>query len=262
MQAQEGILSPPKKHSLVQVYNFESLPLIAMNIARIGAQIPSVASELEGSYRDGKQDNHNKKKIITAVVGFGPMMWILITPDAPVYGGFRAFNEIEVRGGEIPKTDGDMFLYFSSDKADLNWVLARKVKAQFGGEGQLIEEIILEEGVHSDIESEKKKVFIDNRDNLDTMRSSFVLTQKFKADVQLSCNLPQYRFPCEVKSEPYLYTFTFSNQPKELEKTGERAFTRPVSRGLFFLPSLDLLTSLRMGGIRMGSLAINAKWKE
>jgi len=30
---------------------------------------------------------------------------------------------------------------------------------------------------------------------------------------------------------------------------------------LFIIPSLDLLTSLRMGGIRMGSLAINAKWK-
>ena len=46
MPAQEGVLSPPKKHALVQVYNFNDLPLIAMNLIRIGAQVPGMASEV------------------------------------------------------------------------------------------------------------------------------------------------------------------------------------------------------------------------
>ena len=80
MQAQPGVLSAPKKHSLVQVYNFDDLPLITMNVARIGAQTPGMASEIAG----------NEKHF--AVVGFGPVTWTLLTPDKPVPGGFRAYD--------------------------------------------------------------------------------------------------------------------------------------------------------------------------
>ena len=261
MQAQEGVLAPPKKYSLIQIYNFDSLPLIAMNIARIGAQIPSMVSEVGGDCA-WQSKNIMKMKEVTAVIGFGPMMWILSTPDAPVRGGFRAFDATEIDGTEVPETDGDMFLYFSSDKVELNQILAGRVEEQFGGKGKLIDEIISEGGEHSDIEKEKEKVLINNTNNLDTAQSSFVLTQKFKAHVEPPYNLPQHRFSCKAKPESGRYTLTFSNQPRELEKNGRSNSHPPVSRGLFFLPSLDLLTSLRMGGIRMGSLAINAKWKE
>ncbi|MBT4259434.1 MAG: hypothetical protein HOD90_05920, partial [Nitrospina sp.] len=50
MQAQSGILTDPKQHSLIQIYNFDSLPLIAMNVVRIGAQIPGMACELESEF--------------------------------------------------------------------------------------------------------------------------------------------------------------------------------------------------------------------
>ena len=261
MQAQEGVLAPPKKHSLIQIYNFDDLPFIAMNIARVGAQIPSIASEVGGN-STWPTKNTVKGGKVTALIGFGPMMWILITPDAPVRGGFRAFDETEINETEVPETDGDMFLYYSSDKKDLNRIIAEEVKDKFGGRGKLVEEISSEGGDHSDIEKEKEKVLINNLNNLDTAQSSFVLTQKFNADVETSYNLPQYRFSCKIKHESGRYTLTFSNQPEELAKNSESISHPPVSRGLFFLPSLDLLTSLRMGGIRMGSLAINAKWKE
>ena len=261
MQAQEGVLAPPKKHSLIQVYNFDDLPLIAMNVARIGAQTPSIASEVAGDCTR-QIKNIKKEGALTALIGFGPTVWILITPDAPVRGGFRAFDETEINGAEVPETEGDMFLHFSSDNVELNRILAGKVQEQFGNKGNLLEEIISEGGEHSDIENEKEKVLINNANNLDTVQSSFVLTQKFNANVKPSCNLPQRSFPYKVKPGLGRYTLTFSNQPAELEKYSESIAHPPVSRGLFFLPSLDLLTSLRMGGIRMGSLAINAKWKE
>jgi len=260
LQPQEGVLASPKKHSLIKIYNFNDLPLIAMNVARIGAQVPSMASEVGDDHHVRQSKNSTEREKVSAVIGFGPMMWILITPDAPVRGGFRAFDDTEINGIEVPETDGDMFLYFSSGKAELNQILAKNVEEKFGSNGKLIEEIALEGEDHSDIV--KEKVLIHSSSNLDTMQSSFVFTQKFKANAKPSSDLPQYRFSYQTKSGSGMYTLTFSNQPNELEETSESINHPPISRGIFFLPSLDLLTSLRMGGIRMGSLAINAKWKE
>ena len=60
MQAQQGVLKPPKQHTLIQIYNFDSLPLIVMNVARIGAQIPGMASELKSEYKD-KDEIHTRE---------------------------------------------------------------------------------------------------------------------------------------------------------------------------------------------------------
>jgi hypothetical protein len=155
-----------------------------------------------------------------------------------------------------------MFFCFSSEKEAFNRILADKVKELFGPSGNLIEELILEGGTHSDIASEKEKVLLDSSGNLDTVQSSFVLTQKFNSDGNCSCDLPQHKFPYQVDSQSGVYTNTFSNNPEKLSDYADEVPHPPVSRGIFFIPSLDLLTSLRMGGIRMGSLAINAKWKE
>lgn len=262
MQAQEGLLNPPKKYSLIQIYNFYDLPLIAMNVVRIGAQIPSMASSVGEDYHKEQSKNIVKKDKVTALIGFGPMVWILITPDAPVYGGFRAFEETEINDIEIPETDGDMFLYFSSDNMDLNRFLAEKVQEKFGNKGALIENITLEKEENADIKKEKEKVLISSASNLDTEQSSFVFAQKFKAGAKISHDLPRHVFSYTENSEPGMYSMMFSNQTAEIERYSENVSQPPISRGLFFLPSLDLLTSLRMGGIRMGSLAINAKWKE
>ena len=262
MQAQHGVLIPPKKNTLVQIYNFDSLPLIAMNVVRIGAQTPGMACGLEAEFFNDRPKKKTKGSEVSAVVGFGPMVWILITPDAPVRGGFHSLDETEIGGVEVPATEGDMFFCFSSAKEEFNRILADKIKELFGPSGNLIEELVLEGGTHSDIANEKEKVLVDSSGNLDTVQSSFVLTQKFNSDGNCSCDLPQHKFPCRVNSQSGVYTNTFSKNPEQLSDYADEVPHPPVSRGIFFIPSLDLLTSLRMGGIRMGSLAINAKWKE
>ena len=262
MQAQHGVLIPPKKHTLVQIYNFDSLPLIAMNVVRIGAQTPGMACGLEAEFFNDRPKKKTKGSEVSAVVGFGPMVWILITPDAPVRGGFHSLDETEIGGVEVPATEGDMFFCFSSAKEEFNRILADKIKELFGPSGNLIEELVLEGGTHSDIANEKEKVLVDSSGNLDTVQSSFVLTQKFNSDGNCSCDLPQHKFPYRVDSQSGVYTNTFSKNPEQLSDYADEVPHPPVSRGIFFIPSLDLLTSLRMGGIRMGSLAINAQWKE
>ncbi|MBT5550008.1 MAG: hypothetical protein HOJ79_05965 [Nitrospina sp.] len=245
MQAQPGVLSPPKKHSLIQVYNFDDLPLITMNVARIGAQTPGMAFEISG------QEKH------FAVVGFGPMTWTWLTPDKPVPGGFKGFDETEVEGEGVPETDGDILLYISSDHADLNRVIANQVREMFGKDGELIDEVVAESFTLTGSEPVAENILIDRATNLDTEQSSFVFTQRFQGDEEVVSTHYQTSFILSAER----YTLTYSNNPAELEEHGDEVSRPPVSRGVFFIPSLDLLTSLRMGGIRMGSLAINAKWK-
>jgi porphyrinogen peroxidase len=242
VQAQPGVLSAPKKHSLVQVYNFDDLPLITMNVARIGAQTPGMASEIAG------------KETHFAVVGFGPMTWTWLTPDKPVPGGFRAFDETEIKGEDVPETEGDIMLYFSSDHADLNREIASQLRDLFGKDGELVEEVSLES---FDRVNAASNILIDRLTNLDTEKGSFVFTQHFKGVEDIPSSQYQNSFLYNTNR----YTMTYSNDPAELEAHGESVSRLPISRRVFFIPSLDLLTSLRMGGIRMGSLAINAKWK-
>ena len=250
MQAQAGVLETPKKHTLIQVYNFDDLPLITMNVARIGAQTPGMASEIAG------KEKH------FAMIGFGPMTWIWLTPDKPVPGGFRGFDETEIDGEDVPETDGDILLYFSSDHADLNRAMANQVRELFGKDGELIKEFVAESFVQTNAKDNlAENILIDRKTNLDTEKGSFVFTQQFQGEKEILSDSYQNSFTCKAGSKSGLYTMTFSKDPAQLESHGESVPRPPVSRGVFFLPSLDLLTSLRMGGIRMGSLAINAKWK-
>ena len=247
MQAQAGVLNPPKRHTLIQVYNFDDLPLVTMNVARIGAQTPGMASDIAG------KEKHY------AVVGFGPMTWMLLTPDKPVPGGFRAIDETEIEGQDVPETEGDILLYLSSEHADLNREIASQVGELFGKDGELIEEFSAEAFVQTNASGKiAENTLIDSSINLDTEQSSFVFTQRFQGEKEILSTQYQTSFSCAGDR----YTMTFSNDPAQLEEHGDSVSRPPVSRGLFFIPSLNLLTSLRMGGIRMGSLAINAKWKQ
>ena len=249
MQCQEGVLKAPYQYSLIQKYIFDDLPLIAMNVARIGAQTPGMAYEIADS----------EPHFVT--IGFGPMNWLLITPDIPAPGGFRAFDEVDIEDEEVEESEGDILLYFSSGHPKLNRELAKQVGQLFGKDGELIEEVEVEGGEHTNISEMKKQVLIEDPNFLDQAQSCFLSTHRFLSNDKASTELPQHRYNYKTDSESGDYVLTFDKNPSKLEEHSE-SLTQPAkTRGLFFIPSLDLLTSLRMGGIRMGSLAINARWK-
>ena len=142
----------------------------------------------------------------------------------------------------------------SSDHENLNREIASQVRDLFGKDGELVEEVYLKDCYRVNA---TENILVDRLTNLDTEKSSFVFTQEFQGEEDIPSSQYQNSFLCNANR----YTMTYSNDPAELETYGESVSRPPVSRRVFFIPSLDLLTSLRMGGIRMGSLAINAKWK-
>ena len=161
---------------------------------------------------------------------------------------------------KLPESEGDILLYFSSGQPKLNRELAMKVSELFGKDGELIEDIEVKEGRYTDFLKVKDQVLINDRNFLDQAQSSFLSTHRFTTRDKTITDLPQHRYSCKKDNEDYI--LTFNKDPFKLEEHSESVTQPPLSRGLFFIPSLDLLTSLRMGGIRMGSLAINAKWKQ
>lgn len=263
MQCQEGVLKAPYRHSLIQKFVFNDLPLIAMNVARIGAQAPGMACEIA----------EGEKHFV--MIGFGPMNWLLITPDIPAPGGFRAFDEWDaedepslqgMKAGEeynkVPESEGDMLLYFSSGNPELNRELAFQMNELFGKDGELIEEMEVEGGRHSDVSAVKEQVLIEDPNFLDQAKSCFLSTHRFLIRTESKTALPQHRYFYKTGSESGDYILAFAKSPSALEEHSESFAAPAATRGLFFIPSLNLLTSLRMGGIRMGSLAINARWKQ
>tara|TARA_Y100000588_G_C13909622_1_gene776530 strand:- start:359 stop:829 length:471 start_codon:yes stop_codon:yes gene_type:complete len=154
-----------------------------------------------------------------------------------------------------------MLLYFSSDDPKLNCELASQINKLFGKDGELIEEVEVEGGEHSDISEVKEQVLIEDPNYLDQAQSTFMSTHRFSKHGDSKTTLPQHRYHYKKDNESGDYILTFYKNPSALEEHSESLTKPAAARGLFFIPSLDLLTSLRMGGIRMGSLAINAKWK-
>ena len=104
-------------------------------------------------------------------------------------------------------------------------------------------------------------MLIEDLNYLDQAQSGFMSTHRFLTHSEPKTTLPQHRYHYKTANESGDYILTFNKNPSALEEHSESLKTVAETRGLFFIPSLDLLTSLRMGGIRMGSLAINAKWK-
>ena len=171
------------------------------------------------------------------------------------------FDEIDIGDEEMPESEGDILLYFSSGYPKLNRELAKIVQELFGNKAELIEDVEVEGGEHSNLAEVKKQVLIEDPNFLDQAQSSFLSTHRFSFMDETTTDLPQHRYNYQTDNESGDYILTFDKNPSKLEEHSE-ALTKPAkSRGLFFIPSLELLTSLRMGGIRMGSLAINARWK-
>ena len=116
-------------------------------------------------------------------------------------------------------------------------------------------------GEHSNLAAVKSQVLIEDPNFLDQAQSSFLSTHRFPFMDETPTDLPQHRYNYQTDNESGDYILTFDKNPSTLEEHSESLSQAAKSRGLFFIPSLELLTSLRMGGIRMGSLAINARWK-
>jgi len=128
---QSGVLPDANAHATFMTFELAPGAENASRARSVCAQVPVLTEEVR---RDGGEGN------LHSVVAVGANAW-----DS-VFGGtrpslLRPFTALENGGRKAPSTPGDILVHIRSDRADLNFELARRVFTAFGDAVSLVEEI-------------------------------------------------------------------------------------------------------------------------
>ena len=127
-QPQSGILPESNQHAI-----FITLRMTADSSEVIGA-IASVPGLTERFAKEHGAAN------LSSVVGIGSDAWDKLFP-AQRPRQLRPFRARQDGARSAPSTAGDFLLHIRSERQDVNFILARKIMAQFGSAVTVIEEI-------------------------------------------------------------------------------------------------------------------------
>jgi hypothetical protein len=273
---QPGSIFPPQNNNVSLVYQVEDIGVNAMSVSKIAAMIAGLAEEKEKFGHEAK---------INYMIGFGFRFWSLVfhlnSPKA--FEGFRPSVLKQIDPVEI---GGDFFIFFSSQNSEWNSKLLSEVEINLS---DLTETTDRFDGTSAFLTnlSDNKKTLIGPEDP-EFSGGSFTLRLRFlwNEDDESEINLAK-KFRSFIESENSkklmerfsVRSFFFQNQnqlllmliaktPHQLENILEEIYEIESDFFLFlefgsylFVPAVDVLTGLRMGGLRMGKLSPTAKFK-
>lgn len=288
-RAQTGITPQPPKNALIISFRVEDLPLKAMSIGHIAANIPGLANEMRESASGSD---------LLYSIGFGSLLWNFIW-QGNMPPGFRPLEiDEENEDDEDEEAEGtDLNFCFFSSNADLLNDLAEKSQAHLKNIAQ-VDEVVLANHVqcpqnNRPVAEEKTiaSVLIDKK-YPEFSQSSFLFTLRLPstskynaAQESLSQNLVKefhsltgkesglihHLYSWQTENECGHYLLAMCNRIDPFQKILDTVPSPSadslqkdnveISPALYFLPSLEILAALRMGTLRMGPLSPTAKWK-
>jgi len=294
---QTGISWYPPKYALILSFQVEDLPLKAMSIGHIAANIPGLVNEMRASA---------SAKDLLYAIGFGSLLWNFIWQGnmPPGYHPLELDEESEDDDDDEDEvlSGSDLTFCFFSSNSDLLHQLAEESQAHLKNIAQVNEMVLatrVQDPQNHDLAENKKAtapVLIDDKFP-EFAQSSFlftlglspapqtnakqskteqeVLSQNLATDL-LSLNrdetgLIHHLYSCQTENDNSRYLLAFSNSVGPFQKIlsavqSPDSLETPLSDTeiiptLHFLPSLEILAALRMGTLRMGALSPTAKWK-
>ncbi len=273
---QPGLILSFQDHVVSLVYHVEDLGVNAMSVAKIAAMVAGLAKEQGKFGSEAKMDY---------MIGFGFRFWSLVfhlnLPKA--FEGFRNSILKKVDPAEI---DGDFFIFLSSQKPEWNTRLLSEIETNLS---ELTETADHFEGssIFSTNLDGKDKTLIGSEDpefsgGSFTLRLNFLWNENEEAEINLAKKFRNFiesqgfqsimeRFSARsllFKSKNRILVMVLGKNPQQLENVLEEM--RQIESDFFlflefgsyaFVPSIDVLTGLRMGGLRMGRLSPTAKFK-
>jgi len=272
---QTGVAQPPQKYGLSATYQIKDVPMHAMSIAHLGAMVPGLAQEIGGAKSSDRVDY---------LVGFGSLLGSFIWQGNQPRG-FNRLHTLQKEEVFHSSTDGDLWIFLSSQSADVNHKLEECVQNYLS---KLVIKKELVEGTMADtpytLES-RDRILIDSSDpefnqscfvwvhgmeNMERAENpSMGIVASGKERSPLSATAARsYGMYYELQGENCFLEFSFAATPELFKKIIQdqgippKQNFQPVSKGFFFLPSVEVLVSSRMGTLRIGSLSPTAKWKE
>jgi porphyrinogen peroxidase len=273
---QPGSIFPPQNHTVSLVYHVENLGINSMSVAKIAAMIAGLAEEKE-------KFGHKAK--INYLIGFGVRFWSLVfhlnLPKA-----FESFRPTILKQVDPAEIGGDFFISLSSQNSEWNLRLLSEIEINLSDLTETADHFDGISAFFTDL-NDNKKTLISSEDpeflgGTFTLRLSFLWDENDESEIHLaekfrnfigSENSKKIMEQLSVRSlffqsKNQLLLMLLAKTPHQLENVLEE-FHQIESRFFLFLefgsyafvPSVDVLTGLRMGGLRMGKLSPTAKFK-
>lgn len=279
---QSGIAPPPLPYNRIQVLEIHDLPMTSMTVGQFSVMIPGLAHQLARTM-PGEE--------IKVTVAFGPMFWTFAwhgkSPST-----FRAFEELEDGDRIITEGEADLWIHYSSTRPELITKLVRKVKENLKSLVGTVEdfEVFHDSEQEPGVPDPFPSIWIPETEE-DFSRGT-LLTHLY-IDHNPACRVHLYRllndklqkrgledrvhkkyflpFGGEVQGTlVHLFHLDSVLMDQFLESILEKdsglewgeAGIRSMRAFRFFAPSLDVLTGLRQGGIRMNRFSQTQQWKD
>jgi hypothetical protein len=277
VRPQPGAILSPDRHIISIVYHVADLGLNAMSIAKIAAMIAGLAEEKNKFGQNAKMNY---------LIGFGARFWSLVF-HANLPKAFNNFLPSVLKKTDPEEIGGDFFLALSSENSKWNQRLLTEIETNLNELTEVSDRFEGRSIVISDLPL-NKKALIQNEDP-EFSAGCFILRFSFSWKMEDVTETGLVNTFVElVKSKKYLEKIHdggvralvyqennrllvgfLSGDPENLESVLEETI-RLVGLEFFlyaklgsyaFVPSVDILTGLRMGGLRMGDLSPTAKFK-
>lgn len=128
---QSAILPAPGSNALFLVLRIADPARDGAAAARIAAGMPALTRAVARLAPKAK---------LASAIAFGPALWDLASPNARPRA-LRPFAAIDGGALRAPATGGDLFLHATSQRADVNFELALRLRAALGARAEVIEEV-------------------------------------------------------------------------------------------------------------------------
>jgi len=265
------------------VYEVVDMPMNAMSVGQFSVMVHGVIADVL---------KHHPGDRLHCVVGFGQMFWLLAWHGKRPRR-MRSFEDFEHNGHALPATEGDLWFYFHSNNPqcirDLIHYMDGHLKSlvtplieidSFSVSGARTEPTPSPSSVPV-----SDSIFIEPAET-DFAKGSFALAQQFEGPTGEASGwasvLKQAAADLGADGEVLVHSFTpkgggtllivFHSDPDRLDAVWEKVLERPdiadrmqacppVTGTRFFIPSIDVLTGLRMGGIRMNRFSPTQQFK-
>jgi hypothetical protein len=292
--AQTGITYDPPKQALILSFRVEDLPLKAMSIGHIAANVPGLVNEI--------RDSASASDLIYSI-GFGSLLWNFIW-QGNMPPGFRPleFDEEIDDDDDEPTSGSDLTFCFFSSNSDLLQHLEKESQVHLKNiatvNKRILANLVENPKDHSTFENKNAiaSVLVENKFP-EFAQSSFLFTLGmapasqtnskitksdhenlsrklalyFNSLTEAEPGLIQHLYSPQTENEHGHYLLVLGNNIDLFQKILDTvqspdSLQIPLrdlefSPALHFLPSLEILAALRMGTLRMGSLSPTAKWK-
>lgn len=183
-EPQSAILPEPGSNALFLMLRVAEASAVAP-IAKLLVAVPEMTHALAAQAPDAQ---------LVSAAGIGSEFWDRLAPGKRPRG-LRAFATVEADGRRAPATGGDLLFHIISNRHDLNFELASRLRRPMGGAVEVLEEVhgfrYLDsrdltgfiDGTENPHGAERAAVALIGAEDPDFVGGSYAYTQKFLHDL-------------------------------------------------------------------------------